>query len=266
VTNCYCGAPAPDAWLCKSHDLELEQRLSELPALVDDLQAHIGRQLRFSTGRIGGRSSETQLPVRVDNRYYLSRASTLAADLRNVLVGVIRHLVESRGVRTMPADDLSAMASWVGARARSVCADETASETLHDIRRLSTSILTVVDRPADLTYLGICSIDHGGQECPSKLYAPPEATHATCETCGWRHDVEQRRAVLRERARDTLMTIPELKDALPEVLGVPINHSTLRSWKARKRIVPHGKTEGGDDLFNVGEVLDIATQTQAEAS
>jgi hypothetical protein len=266
-TNCNCGAPAPDSWLCRTCDAALEKLLSELPALVDDLQAYIGRMLRFSSGRIGGRSAEIQLLLRVDRNYPVSRASSLADNLRNLLVGIIRDLIESRGLaaRHLPPDDLARMAAWVGARSSSVRMCEDAWQTLTDLQRLSASIRGVVDHPPEWKYAGKCSMLTGDpdkpQECSQELYAVDGATFIRCRTCGYQHDVENRYSVLQAASRDILLTIPELKDALPEVLGVPINHATLRKWKERGRIVAHGELNG-KDLFRVGDILDLVVDQQ----
>ena len=259
TANCYCGTPAPNAWLCQVHDLELTQLVAELPALTGYLLDTVTGQVRFSGGRIGGRSAETPLVVNM-------RASETAGLVRNTLVGIIRHLVETRGVspRRLPGDDLIRMATWVAVHVDSIRMDETASEILFDMRAIRSTIARVIDRPPDRVYAGICSIDHGGHQCPEELYATRDATFITCRRCGYRHDVKQRQSVLQRAARDMMLTIPELKVALPEVLGVPINHNTLRSWKARKRILPHGQTDDGDDLFNVGEILDLVLQQHTE--
>jgi hypothetical protein len=262
TNNCFCGRPAPDAWLCHQHDAELEQLVTELPAMVGYLNDTIGRQVRFSSGRIGGRPADE--PVMINEA-----AARVSLALRNEAVRIIRHLIEARGLspRNLPNDDLLSIAQWLAKHVQSIRQDETAGDTVQSLRAINRRIIRIIDRPADRIYAGICSIEANGQECPQELYAERGATFIRCRGCGYNHEVERRRDVLKVAARDTLMTIPELKTALPEVLGVPIKDGTLRQWKARKRIVAHGLNWDGKELFRVGDILDIAVdQQRGEAS
>jgi len=289
--NCYCGTPAPNAWLCKTHDRELEQLVTELPAMVGYLNDTISRQVRFSGGRIGGRPAET--PV-----VFNDTASKVAREVKARLVAVVRSLVEDRGVspHRLPSDDLLAIAQWLTRHLESIRLDEGAADYLADLRSVTRRIARAIDRPADTAYVGLCSIPgdstsacpcichtsgganrrpcdvvggchthHQTADCPQPLYAVPGAPFVRCPLCGYQHDARSRQGVLQEVARDTLMTIPELKVALPEVLGVPINHNTLRSWKRRKRITPHGELEG-QELYRIGDILDLVVQQSSEES
>lgn len=259
--NCQCGQPAPNAYLCRDCQHELEQLLAELPALTGYLNDAIVGQVRFGAGRVGGRSAEPPMVVNF-------KASELAGVLRNLLVGVIRHLVESRGVNMtrLPDDDLGRMATWVAVHVDSLLLDETAGETLRDLRGVTKRIVHIIDRPPDKEYAGICSIERNGQECPQELYAERGAAFIRCRGCGYNHEVEARRDVLKAAARDTLLTIVEMKTALPVVLGVEVNERTLRTWRHRKRIAPHGVTYDGRELFRCGDIIDLVANMEGRAS
>jgi len=261
TVNCSCGKPAVNGYLCPDDERALEQVVTELPAMIGYLQDAIAGRLRFGSGRIGGRSAETPMVIN-------PRASQIAGDLRNELVRIIRHLIESRGVSPtkMPRNDLTAMARWVGAHLGSIRQDETAWETLGALQSLTRRIIRVIDRPPDMEYLGKCSALVGEEECPQELEAETGRQVIICRRCGAQHEVSHRRQVLVDASRDILLTIVEMRTALPELLGIPINESTLRSWKRRKRIAVAQVDWDGQELFRVGDVIDLVTNMEGKAS
>lgn len=259
--TCGCGQPAPNGYLCPDDEKALEQVLTEMPAMIDYLEDAIAGRVRFSGGRVGGRSAETPMVIN-------PRASQIAGDLRVELVRIIRHLIESRGVSPtkFPEDDLTAMARWVAAHLGSIRQDETAWETLTALQALTRRIVRVIDRPPDMKYLGKCSALIGDDECPQELEVEVGSQSALCRTCGTRHEVSRRREVLVDASRDILLTITEMRTALPELLGIPINERTVRSWKRRKRIVPASVDWDGQELFRCGDVIDLVTGMEGKAS
>jgi len=117
-----------------------------------------------------------------------------------------------------------------------------------------------------MDYLGKCSALVNEVECPQELEAETGRQVIICRRCGTRHEVAHRRQVLVDASRDILLTIVEMRSALPELLGIPINESTLRSWKRRKRIAVAQVDWDGQELFRVGDVIDLVTNMEGKAS
>lgn len=103
-------------------------------------------------------------------------------------------------------------------------------------------------------YVGPC------QGCGFDLYRRYGASQVTCSNCGQHEEADDLSARLLEQLKDRLMTPMEMARAVPGLLQVPINPTTLAQWKARGRLVAHGKDSRGRDLFRVGDVLDLVNQ------
>lgn len=102
-----CSRPRHHDWtICTQHSWQLERDLAEIPALADELDTTLARQVGNGPGN-GSRSADKPLP-------YDLAASTAGWLLRNTLVGWIRDLEPD--ITHHPADTIAAMGRWLYAR------------------------------------------------------------------------------------------------------------------------------------------------------
>lgn len=155
---------------------------------------------------------------------------------------------------------LLAHLGWLRCQEEAAAAREQIGGVVAGLRR-------VVDRPADLTYAGICSaltpllvgdVLTVGQ-CPTHLYVPFGRRSVRCPECRAVHDMAERREVLLAALEDQLAYPALLARGLSN-LGRPVEDAKIRQWVLRKRLVSHGADELGRALYRVGDVLDLLNE------
>lgn len=238
------------------------------------MDIQLSRQARRGGGG-GSRAAERPLPFDVG-------AGSVRDDLRSVLVGWVRDLVESHGA-VMPADSLAAMAGVLCAHdwRKHPAVDEFADELGWALR----SARAAIDLPQDRVYLGTCMAApgaRGGQGdaegvevgpsanpgnrgaqgadtgvCVAELWARHGAASVTCRGCGAAHDVDERKAALLGMCHDRLAHAELIARAL-STLATPVSGSTIRQWAHRGRIVAKGRDIAGRPLYSVGECLALS--------
>lgn len=189
MSNCPCGKPAPDAFLCRTCSGKLERALGDLPALIADLDITLTRQAVIGAHSDGGKPAKKDaqpLP-------FHKKAGDVKADLRHTLVSAIRHLMEARGITEGPADNELAMVGWLLRYHDSIRLDPDGPNIAAAVHEITDRVWQVVDLPRTRGQfkVGLCpEADEKGVLCPGEIWAhlPAEdlGTAATmeCRTCG----------------------------------------------------------------------------------
>lgn len=236
--------------VCRACAGHLERNLGDLPALIGELDTTLSRQTATG-GRTGARSTTKPLAFDV-------RASAVLGEVKSTLVGWVRVLAEDGG-DTWPDDTAEACARWLLARICALRTHPAAGDIATEIADLHKAAGKAIDRNADRWFAGPCD------QCGAVLYGRPHQPKVRCKAagCGAEYDTADRRAVLCEAAQDYLLTIPEMMRALPGLTGQGLSDATMRTWRHRGRLVSHGTTPLGRDLFRVGDVLDLVQDAAA---
>lgn len=100
---------------------------------------------------------------------------------------------------------------------------------------------------------GECA-DEPDPTCDGDVYGRVGAHVGHCRACGAGVDQDERRAWLDDEVRQHVFRAAHIADAYR------VNVKTIRSWHLRGRLANHGHDDAGRPLFNVGEVLDLATE------
>lgn len=244
-----------NAYICRPCVGTLRGLLTDLPGLMDDIDAAIGRQLRFTTRNGTARSAETPLPVNM-------AASSNAWTARQTILTYVDEIATIRG-HTIPqtwhtiGTYLTDSATWMS---RHPDAEEWFGALTYALREARRT----VDRPADKVYAGKCggnNIDHNGLliECQQALYAHPGAQTVTCPICGTEWPVADRRQHMLNRVQNMHLPAPDLAKAINGLLNETIvQASTIRQWRKRGHINPTGTNTKGQPVYSVSQVLDRA--------
>lgn len=253
-----CGRPLGDgATVCGSVAgrtgcvAGLVQRLGEVPTLLAELETTALGQDRLGGSGGGVRQVPGSRTPRTSERAAragVELATTLARWARRLGMGAPRTTRE--------------IAAWLAEHVEEIRTAEVGGELVVEVERVVAAGWRAVDRPADLEPLGRCWARTGDDECDGELRALRGADVTRCPRCGGVFDVAERRAWMREAARDVLLTAAEASRALPLRLGVAIGESTIRVWHSRGRLMSRGTDERGRKLFRTGDVLDLATGTE----
>lgn len=188
-----CGRPTREGIvLCSQCLWELEQALSELPALLDELTTTLTRQARMSATSDGGRSAERPLPFHV-------QASKALGDLRVYLVGWVRDLAGDNPAR-YPENDLAKMARWLLARLDDISVHPAANDIHSEIVGACRHAWHVVDKAANRSRfaVGPCpeQVPEDGSQCPGEVWAyiptsEDRPARLECSSCGARWETHQ---------------------------------------------------------------------------
>lgn len=246
-----CGRPVHDqAYVCQRDGDLYARNLAAVSALVGDLEVTISRQSR--TGGSGGRTGAVALP-------FDEMASEIGWVMVNTLTTWARHVAGERGLRLPYVPSTLAAASvaarWLTRHVEWLRHRPEGAEAMGEIRYAVGCARAAVDLAAERVYAGPCDV------CGAELYGRLAATVIVCRVCGTEYDVAVRRAWLLEAAADTLLTAAELSRALPGLLDRPLSVKTVRTWAATGRIVAHGVTATGFELYRVSEVSALAQET-----
>lgn len=205
--------PETGFYITRDDQREIVRLLRTVPELVEELAITISRQDRIGSGgpQISS-GSYRERPV-----FFNDFAAAVAEDLRGVLGGWVRHVLEHRGLAWEGDDSTLTLARWLNRNVVSVAMTEGSEELLDELR----DALRRVWRAIDLA---------------------PERSAPYVE--------EERVEEARTRA-DELRVNPAQAEGLVEKLGYPpLKAGTIRQWAKR------GKIEKGDDgLYRLGDIL-----------
>jgi hypothetical protein len=198
-----CGAPLTDqGYICHPDTAKLATDLDATPGVLADLDITLTRQAVMNAG--GGKGNgDKPLP-------YHDAASTVAGQIRAVLFGWVKVLLEEMDPDDVDDTDYAiagrAPALWLKQRLADIRMREWAGDLARELRNGLDAADTCVDRHEERLYAGPCGEPPDG--CPTLLWAPLDAEHITCRTCGSQWSVEERRADLIASAKGKYLDAP----------------------------------------------------------
>ncbi|MFI7707618.1 hypothetical protein [Nonomuraea sp. NPDC049480] len=259
--------------VCPACHSELERDLGDVPSIAHDLQLALARQVRISDSS-GRRGHERPLP-------YDQRAGDAAILLHRTIVAWVQELQAGVAIMHGPTCETACghptctyitlstdaghstadHARWLLRHLRVMVGRDGSENTRphHAVEQLTNAIRKarhIIDRPLDQVYAGPCDL------CGRDMYARPEASRVTCPTCvdeqGHRigYGVQQRREWMLAEVEEMRLPAVDVARAVTS-LARPIKPALLRTWVARRRLVPVGTNAHGKPLFRVGDVLDL---------
>ncbi|MFD4442494.1 hypothetical protein ACFWPK_22260 [Nocardia sp. NPDC058519] len=279
-----CERPVADgAPLCTECGKGLRADLRDIPSLVSELTTTRSGQGRASSGRVGGASADTPIPIRITGRGALV-GERAVRDLELTLIEWARRIAESLHVspaigtaylvdqvqehrgrgrsdnlpataRTAtPVDDPAALSTapasvaeqcavWLAEHWKLLRRYDDAPRLAEDLYKAIKQLRTMVD-PVPTHWVGACSATgEDGFGCGNPLRAVSDATAVRCNLCGTQHPIAALQATARADAEDMLATIPELI-RVTKRLGAPVPKQTLYWWASRGHIQPRGWQHG----------------------
>lgn len=245
-----CKAPTPvgdQSPACPKCWRDCVDQLDRLTGLLYELDVTLTRQSVTST-RNGSRSSVKPLAYNV-----------AASETRDVVMRILRRWVDEPGVdRRSPR----AMTRAIHRALPTHRLTDDGWQLIADIDDATKAILRAIDLAPDRWYAGPCGgiklVDDVETTCVEELYAPPDAATIECRNCHTKWDVAVRRKYLLDVSRDHLVTTHEACRAISVYGAGNLTADTIRSWKARGRLLPHGTDHEGHDLWRLGDVEDLA--------
>ncbi|MBM4489517.1 hypothetical protein GS937_01480 [Rhodococcus hoagii] len=262
-----CGRVVADGLeLCTLCADSLHRELLEIPGLVSDMTITRARLDRMSRGRVGGKSAETALPVRLDKfdqrptqrpldhlTLVIGTWARVAADqtgqfhelhvaldspgLRQLVHNSRRGRLDRAAVSTEGAYDVELASIWLAHCGGDLRTVPESGVMYDEITDALAYVRRAVDRMPELSYRGQCSSLVSGGLCGAGLYVEDGESYVTCRACGAHHVVS---ALVRDALsaiENRLFTIAELERVLRE-LGEPIPAGTMRSWHSRGQLQP----------------------------
>lgn len=304
----HCSRAVPDRLpLCHACGDSVVAELLAIPGLIVDLAITRARLDKLSSNRDGGRSAESPLAIRATN----GRGTEIVGDraytrLETAVTGWARVLAETMHVdipigtnslvvmvysarerthtprSTVPfilATPLEQAALWMACWPHELRAHEAAGEIAADIAGAVEGIRRVVDRPAELRYLGACAtVFRNGEVCGAALRAEAGADWVRCRRCRIQYEVRKLEADARAAVEDELHPLADMVRILAG-LGAPVVRTTLYTWAQRRRIEPRGWqhvdergvritdhriTEQDVQVYRVGDALKRAERERRE--
>lgn len=302
-TRAGCNRPVPDAFLCDDCTREVRKDLRALgisPNLLAELEVTMARLDRVDpVHRPAGPAEAPEVhhrddePIATHRLPYDVAAAEILRDARGVLSTWVRHLVETRygaaldGLSRdafyrsragagahgpwragpeLPANELPAMAGWLGRHTESVRADPGAGELAADVAALAMRARRLLT-PEELEYLAYC--EHCAEQDPPAyvdLYVARGASVAACPRCRTSFDVAARRDLLLESARDYLATATEVSRALVDYVRGHLGDNESLTPAAIRGLAKRGRLAGrppapGESAprYRLGDVMDLVT-------
>lgn len=255
-----CARPSgDDAYACTACADTLAAALKEITGeglphgLAEDLDIALAKQGTKPARDGSGHTKASEAPMPMD-----VRASEAAGVLRSTLVTWVRLIHGEGSKRPLPADTLPAMAGWLLPITGWLRHADYGPEAIDEITAAVKQAKKAVDTPPSLAYVGPC-------ECGAAVYTKTGSPIGTCRECGTTWGVQEQREWLRKAAEDQLMTAAAIARATSRS-GALVSPSTIRSWKVRGRIAPHGTDKDGYPLYRLGDALNLLAPEERIAS
>jgi hypothetical protein len=246
-----CPRPVPDtAFGCRDCATDLARRLDELAGVLPELGVTVARQDRLTAG--GARPSGDEQPLP-----YNPGAAERGRAIQGELVTWARHVHGESG-RVLPGTVGSAVARYLARAANWMRYRQEWPEYHAALRPLLGSTLHLVDRPAELVYLGPCNT--GGEDgtmCTADVYAKPGAAKGICRACEVVHDVAESREWLLDSLEDVLARPVEIAGVLQRFGDRKVGYSTIAAYVASGQLLAHGEDGHGRPRYRIGDVLDL---------
>lgn len=259
-----CGRVVADGYeLCALCADNLRRELLAVPGLISDMTVTRARLDRMSRGRVGGKSSETALPVRLDRfderptqrpldhltsvigtwarlvADHTGQAEVFAAQLESRVLAQLVHArrggrPDPSALSAEPVRDAELAAVWIATFGGDLRAVPDIG-TMHDeITDALAYVRRSIDRRPELSYRGQCQqlvADEFGAwvTCGADLFVEKGEGYVSCPSCAAPQDVREIEHEALDRENGRLCTLPELL-AILRALGEPVAKSTLYAW------------------------------------
>lgn len=245
---CSCGAALTDTFLCPRCAERYARQLGDLPALVDEAIVTLTRQDRI-TRRNGGRSAERPLAFSWD-------ASVAIETVTLTLTPWIAEIEPDSTIGIAPVAQVGFLLrhrAWV-------MMNPLGPQLVEEADYLHGMLRRTVDLPTQRWFAGFCShTDSDSQDenaCAEPLYGRFGASQVRCSACGAVYTATERREWLIREAENSLLPLRIIWAALGTLAGNRPPWNVVRRWPER-RLHARGLSLDGEELFNVGEVLDL---------
>lgn len=244
TSNCAIHADTETAdgiHLCQTCTNQLEQDLSEVDSVWEDLQTTIAR-LDKGASSIGGGPAGSCPPVNLDA---LDKGQTL----RVVLGGWASCLPVLTAAGEPPR-----LASHLLSHLRIVVGQEWVGDLAMELRDALNACRLATDRAAERVTLGPCGSTDDGAGCPGVLSMRQGERIARCRTCGATIDARERQQWMISEAWHVHRPLPQIIRALAQV-GIVIKIKSARNWVTAGKLVPSAVDPmTGQNLFTPADV------------
>ncbi|OZF05232.1 hypothetical protein CH302_01000 [Rhodococcus sp. 15-2388-1-1a] len=285
-----CGRPSTDQLdMCTTCAHTLATELRTIPALIAELTLTSARLDKMGRDRVGGKGTETPLPIRLDrngmphdssllnalDRYFRITATALA-DRHNLrpnrryvieLVDELRagRRTDNAAISLIPATQAEIAAVWLSHHPHWLRTLTRPIDTYDHITALLDKARRAIDRMPTLAYRGPCA------ECGANMAAEEEASLVECGRCHSRYDSREVRDGLFDQVHDWNLNRYGVLHHIELLLDIKVPDGTFRSWASTKRITPrqwlwHGDRydfwihRNAEPLYRVGDAIDLAKQ------
>lgn len=290
-----CGRPCPDAYVCPACSYRAGDQLHTIADMADAARdVATRRAVRDVTA---GGAFESRLPLD------LTATAKLDA-VQNALTTRARDIAATRGMAVPDAgrrDPVAVAALFLAGHVEWMRhawdgSEPYAQAAFAEIDACARVVAGIARGPADWEYYGkceapatapestLCPVDcecHTGpyaacsepggcgsagcgrsvvtsEMCGGRLRARAGALSGSCAACGAPFNVAAYRQWQKDTVRAYAFTADEIRDAYGIAPG------TIRVWVHRGKLAPHGTDAAGRQLFNLGEVLDVARYDVAQ--
>ena len=189
------------------------------------------------------------------------RASSLHANIANMLTTWIRDLCEARGINWDGRGRVGDMCAWLHLHIDTIANHEAADEFCDELDEHLGHIRRLINRPEPPRFVGPCPAPHpelSGRACNLELRAHRKATRVTCTQCGTDHDIDEVGRQLLDGISDWWLGKDELFMTL-HALGLPVTWAKLRKWRfrhqIRERVLPDGTPQ-----YHLGDARTLAAR------
>lgn len=243
----------PGMAVCSDCANDLALSLLYVPLIAGALEdAHVKGQRFGASGTGVPNPDESPVP-------FSPRASEARVELLAALTEAADAIAHRREC-FRPLNTFVALSRFLAASVSWIRAEHDGPEMVRHLQTVIRSASRVVDRPADVVMLGHCNgTTEAGETCGAVLYSPANRVQVTCRTCGYVHEVQDRRAWLLGAAEEIELPAAALQRAV-DGLGVEVTAKQLEHWAARGRLVRAGTIRVLNrerPTYRVGDVLDI---------
>lgn len=262
--RCSCGASLTDSFVCETCIEQHERVLGDLPGLLSEAVTTLTRQDHISR-RVGSASTQIPLPFNWN-------ASVALGSAHNTVSAWTAEVSPDRPVPpTMTGCCLVLLANHAWPRTHVL-----GPQMVDEMSYLAIMLRRTVDLPVQRWFAGPCgaaptalapsgpsataAAPTGRAPCVEPLYAHPAAATVRCPACGMVHSTAQRREWLIAEAENALLPLATVWAALGTLAGSRPPWSVVRRWPTRsgaRRLHVRGLSLSGDELFRVGDVLDM---------
>lgn len=231
-----CGGRQDAGLLCSDCCTAVETMLAAVPALVEQLDIAISKQVKLM-----GAGSRMRTPDTEDD----GNDAGLAHTRSPINFGIV-------AVR----DALLIEAAYIGQDINWLRPHPQGAELVRDFGRAVKAAYRAIDRAREREYLGVCYHEEDGQVCYAELWAKAKAAKVKCLHCQHVHDVADRRDWLLDHAENMIFTPREAAQYVGDIGGMPVGHQRIRNYLDRGRIVERPSPDGVKRL-RLGDLLDV---------